>query len=92
MTNETRIYYAILIAINPYTHRHSGKEYGWIRNDDGGEMTRAQFSRMARRACQRLAERKFVDTLKGGGDVKVFTDKEKFVKEFKSLTGITPRL
>lgn len=92
MANETRIYYAILIAINPYAHRHSGKEYGWISNVDEGEMTRAQFSRMARRACQGLAERKFFDTLKGGGDVKIFTDKEKFVKEFESLTGRTPRL
>jgi hypothetical protein len=90
LTIMESFFYAILIVQNPYSSGDRGKEYGWYRNE--WEMTRAEFTKSAKRVAQRLAERKFYDTLKNGEKVKVFTDAEKFKNEYQKLTGMTPAL
>ena len=87
----TNAFYAILTVQNPYSSGDRGKEYGWCTNCEMEEMTRADFNKFAKRTAQRLAERKFYDTLKDGGKVKVFTDREKFSNEYLKLTGCSPK-
>jgi len=84
------IFYAILKVQNPYSSGNRGIEYGWVSNYESGEMTRAEFRKMAKRAAQRLAERKFFDTLKDGGEVKIFSDRENFKSEYLKATGNSP--
>lgn len=84
-------FYAILTVQNPYSSGSRGIEHGWCSNYETEDVTRAEFTKTAKRVAQRLAERKFYDTLKDGGQVKVFNDREKFVKEYTKLTGSTPR-
>lgn len=93
MANQiTGCFYAILQVQNPYSSGPRGIEYGWYSNYESEDMTRAAFTKVAKRVAQRLAERKFYDTLKNGEKVKVFADKEKFAKEYLKLTGANPNL
>jgi hypothetical protein len=84
-------FYAILTVQNPYSSGNRDIERSWCSNYQDEECTRAEFLKMAKRSAQRLAERKFYDTLKDGGQVKIFTDREKFVREYHKLTAALPK-
>lgn len=83
-------FYAILTVQNPYSSGSRGIEHGWYSNYETEDVTRAEFTKTAKRVAQRLAERKFFDTLKNGEKVKVFSDREKFIEAYKKLTDSTP--
>jgi hypothetical protein len=90
MPTKTGTFYAILIVQNPYSSGNRGIEYGWYSNYETEDVTRAEFLKTAKRVAQRVAERKFYDTLKNGEKVKVFTDREKFAQEYQKLSGVSP--
>ena len=85
--------WAIISAMNPYAHRHSGMEYGWVSNDgsDGPIESMKDFKKMAKRSADNLAKRKFIDHM-GGRVHKVYKDVEKFKADYKKLTGTYPNV
>lgn len=85
------IFYAILIVQNAYASGNRGKEYGWVSNYQDEPTTRADFAKLAKRAAARLQEKYFVDTVRNGGQTKVYTDRDKFIADFKKLTGNSPK-
>ena len=82
--------WAILIAKNPY--RASDVHYSWMRNDgaDGPILDTSEFRKVAKRGAERLAERSFYEY--GPRTYKIYTDRDKFVEEFKKLSGSEPKL
>ena len=82
--------WALLSASNPY--RSSDVYYGWIRNDGyDEEITDPKtFKARANRAADNLAGRHFREH--GGGNAKIYTNKEKFIADFKKLNGSEPKL
>lgn len=88
---ETQIFYALLTVQNPYSSGNRGIEHGWYTNYESGEMTKKEFTAVAKRVAKNLAERKFYDTLKNGERVQVFTDWAKFAAAYEKATGYKPK-
>jgi len=85
-------FFAILTVQNPYSSGDRGKEYGWTSNYQSEDMTRSEFIKMAKRSAERLQSKYFYDTIKGGGTVKIYTDRNKFKDDYKKLSGYFPKL
>lgn len=68
-------------------------EYGWVRNDGESEPIAPKnvFKKRAEAAANKLADDNWREHV-GGEVVKIYTDKDKFIKDYKKLTGKSPKL
>lgn len=69
------------------------KYYGWLRNDglDDPVMDSAVFRKRAERAAEDLSAIRY--NIHSGGQVeKIYTDKDKFIADYKKLAKSTPKL
>ena len=82
--------WAILIAKNPY--RSSDAHYSWMRNDGADEpiVDSSEFRKIAKRGAERLAQRSFYEY--APGTFKIYTNRDKFVEDYKKLSGFEPKL
>ncbi len=89
---EDNVFYAIIKAQNPYSSGDRFIEYGWISNYNDTPMKRKDFEKMAINAATNLSKRKFIDYSSATArDVTIFTDREKFIAEYKKKTNSTPQ-
>ena len=88
--NRSKDSWAILSAVNPYGRNHT--EYGFISNDGskGSVVPLNVFKQRAKKAADDMAGKYFKEHI--GGSAKIYTDKEKFIADYKKLTGRTPNV
>lgn len=84
VVEEPDVAWAILIAENVY--RSNDKEYGWRSNDgyDDEILPLAQFKKQANKAAERLGDKHWREFT---SSIKVYRDLEKFMADFKKLSG-----
>ena len=72
------------------TRDYDTDNWYWASTEDDPTETRAEFSKRLRRACDRKASQNYREYVPGSGKVKIFSNKEDFIKAANKV-GINPK-